>query len=150
MAKTKSHCMSSLLMGLSCALATQAAPASEMVYYPLNPSFGGSPLNGPVLLNSALATNKHNAPDIESDRYDSAHQPKSQLDNFKESLERSVLNRLASAATSKMLDSSGNFVPGNFETENFQITITDNGAGTMIVTTIDKLTGGITTFEVSQ
>src|SRR5690554_5052443 len=73
-----------------------SANASELVYYPLNPSFGGSPLNGPVLLNSALATNKHRAPDIESDRYGSTTEPKSQLDIFKESLERSVLNRLAS------------------------------------------------------
>ena len=36
--------------------------ATEMVYTPVNPSFGGSPLNGPVLLNSANAQNSHKAP----------------------------------------------------------------------------------------
>jgi curli production assembly/transport component CsgF len=34
-----------------------AASAGTMVYQPTNPSFGGSPLNGPVLLNLANAQN---------------------------------------------------------------------------------------------
>jgi len=39
-----------------------ASQASELIYYPLNPSFGGSPLNGSVLLGSAQAQNKHTDP----------------------------------------------------------------------------------------
>lgn len=35
-----------------------AAPASELVYTPVNPSFGGSPLNGQWLLGYAGAQNK--------------------------------------------------------------------------------------------
>lgn len=138
-------------MCLLCAMATQAA-ATEMVYYPYNPSFGGSPLNGPVLLNSALATNKHTAPDedrdLDRDLY--GMKEKSALDNFKETLERSILSRMATAATAKMIDSSGNFVPGIFDTENFTITIADVGGGLLTVTTVDKGTGSFTTFQVSQ
>lgn len=135
------------IMCLLYALSTQVV-ATEMVYYPYNPSFGGSPLNGPVLLNSALATNKHNPPDIESDRY--GMKEKSALDNFKETLERSILNRMATAATSKMLDANGNFVPGIFETENFTITIADAGGDLLTITTLDKSTGSSTVFQVSK
>ena len=35
-----------------------AASAGELVYQPVNPSFGGNPLNGPNLLNSANSQNK--------------------------------------------------------------------------------------------
>src|SRR5690554_5276009 len=89
---------------------TVSAGATELVYFPLNPSFGGNPLNGPVLLNSAITTNKHKAPDIDSDRL--GIEQRTPLQNFQESLERSILNRLSSAAASKLFDAQGNFVPG--------------------------------------
>lgn len=145
------RCLSYFFLCLFSAIATQAG-ATEMVYYPYNPSFGGSPLNGPGLLNSALATNKHTAPDEDKDldRDIYGMKEKSALDNFKETLERSILSRMATAATAKMIDSNGNFVPGIFDTENFTITIADAGGGLLTVTTVDKGTGSFTTFQVSQ
>ena len=124
------------------------AGATELVYYPLNPSFGGNPLNGPVLLNSALATSKHTGPDLGSEGL-GIEQP-TPLQNFQESLERSILNRLSSAAASKLFDAQGNFVPGTLQTENFVITIADMGGGLFSVTTQDKATGNVTTFQVSS
>lgn len=124
------------------------ATASELVYHPFNPSFGGSPLNGPVLLNSAIATRKHKAPDIDSDRYGIEEQ--SPLDQLNETLERLIVTRLASAASFSILDTEGNFVPGELETQNFIITVADLGGGKLTVTTYDKATGGTTTVEVSQ
>ncbi|PSJ60810.1 curli assembly protein CsgF [Pseudaminobacter soli (ex Li et al. 2025)] len=38
--------------------ATALAPASELVYRPINPSFGGDPLNGNWLLSQATAQTK--------------------------------------------------------------------------------------------
>src|SRR3974390_2577099 len=38
------------------------ARATSIVYTPVNPSFGGNPLNGPVLLNSANAQNRFKDP----------------------------------------------------------------------------------------
>jgi curli production assembly/transport component CsgF len=124
------------------------AGASELVYYPLNPSFGGSPLNGPVLMNSALTTNKHTDPDIDADRYGIEQQ--SPLQSFNETLERSILSRLASEASSVIVDPSGQFRPGRLDTGNFTIDVADLGGGTLTVTTIDKLTGGMTTFQVGK
>ena len=51
-----------LLLALS-TLATAPIQAAELVYRPVNPAFGGRPLNGAFLLNSAQAQNKHKDPD---------------------------------------------------------------------------------------
>ncbi|HWK70190.1 MAG TPA: curli assembly protein CsgF [Burkholderiaceae bacterium] len=128
-------------------LAGQAA-ATELVYYPFNPSFGGSPLNGSVLLNSALATNRHTDPDVGQDQF--GIEEKTPLQVFNETLERSILSRLASAASSQIVGPDGKFIPGTLDTGSFTINIVDLGNGFLSITTIDKLTGGVTTFQVGQ
>jgi curli production assembly/transport component CsgF len=142
----KSSRLRSTLLVLSLVGCTAAA-ATELVYFPLNPSFGGNPLNGPVLLNSALATSRHKDPDIASDRFGIDKQ--SPLENFQEMMERAILSQVASAATTQLFDSQGNFKPGTLQTENFTISIVDLGGGRYSITTTDKVTGGTTTFEVS-
>ncbi|NYT70308.1 curli assembly protein CsgF [Pusillimonas noertemannii] len=139
------YCASAALAAL---LASSPATATEMVYYPLNPSFGGSPLNGPVLLNSALATNKHTDPAADQDLYGSNQQ--SPLEIFQDTLERAILGRLAASATSRIVGEDGKLIPGNLETENFTINIVDVGGGLLSITTVDKVTGGSTTFQVGQ
>ena len=128
---------------LALVLACQLGPvnASELVYTPVNPSFGGSPLNGSVLLNSAQAQNKHKDPDAPDLN-------KTPLQQFNDLLERSILSRLATAATSGVLGSNGQLVPGTVETGNFTITVSDLGGGLLRVTTTDKVTGATSTFEV--
>lgn len=141
---------SKMARGFSFALASSlvcvSVNATELVYFPLNPSFGGSPLNGQVLLNSALATNKHKAPDEDDFRFED----QTPLDIFNETLERAVLGQLAAAATSRIISSDGRLVPGNLETENFYINIVSTGNGRISITTTDKLTGNTNTFEVMQ
>jgi curli production assembly/transport component CsgF len=94
-----------------------------------------------VLLNSAQAQNKFKDPD-------SVDANKTPLQQFQDLLERSILSRLATAATSSVLGSSGQLVPGTVETGNFVITITDLGGGLLRVTTTDKVTGDSSIFEV--
>jgi curli production assembly/transport component CsgF len=121
------------------------AHATELVYVPVNPNFGGSPLNGAALLNAAQAQNRSKDPDanLGSDK-------QSALEQFNESLQRSVLGRLASAATSSILGPNGQLVPGTVETGDFVITISDTGGGSLRVVTTDKITGSSTSFEVGQ
>lgn len=121
--------------------------ASELVYQPYNPSFGGNPLNGPVLMNSAIQTRKHKAPDIDSDRYGIEDKPA--LDQFNDMLERLIVSQMASSASSAIIDEFGNFIPGTLETHNFIITVVENG-NLMTVTTYDKVTGATTTVEVNS
>lgn len=140
--------LAALFAALACT-AHAGGNASELVYYPLNPSFGGNPMNGSVLLNSALATNKHTDPSID-DRSPLESQ-QTPLQAFQESLERAVLSRLTSAATSNLFDPvTGKLVPGTVETGSFIITITDTGNGMLAINTLDKSTGSSTTFEVTQ
>lgn len=123
------------------------APATELVYQPVNPAFGGNPLNGPVLLNNAQAQDKHKDPDAQNSLNSSLN--RTPLQEFNDMLERSVLGQLANAATGGVI-SNGKLIPGTVETGNFTINIVDLGGGVLKITTTDKTTGGTSTFEVSQ
>ena len=104
--------------------------ATELVYTPINPSFGGSPLNASMLLNKAQAQNKHKAPIIEQ----------SYAEKFQDSLERTYLNRMVREITDiafgEELDESifnqdSIFLSGDYEIQ-------------VITSTVDSITVRIT------
>lgn len=146
MSAPRTHRLRAALL-LTAASLTGQAVATELIYYPRNPSFGGNPAYGPVLLNSAIATKTHKDPGLD-DR--SGIEDLSPLERFNEALERQVINRLTTAATSKIMGPDGSLIPGTLETENFIINIADIGGGLLNVTTTDKLTGAVTSFIVSS
>lgn len=131
----------------SLALLLLAVPAcaSDLLYVPVNPSFGGYPGNGPNLLAAASATNKHGDSSLGRSALD-----QSPLGQFNQTLERMVLGQLASAATSRLIGADGKLLPGTFTTANFTITVIDLGNGMLRITTTDKATGASTSFEVAQ
>lgn len=129
-------------------LAAGAAQATEMVYQPLNPSFGGNPLNGALLLQSAQATNKHKDPDVGA--AGSPFTQQTPLQQFNDMLQRSVLSQLSSAAVSNVMSAGGKLVPGMVETTDFRINIADMGGGLLQITTTDKSTGASTSFQVGK
>ncbi len=135
------------VLSLACWLGISGAQAGELIYTPVNPSFGGSPLNGSVLLNAAQAQNKTKDPDAPPP-------PKStqqtSLQQFNDILERSVLSRLASAVTSNIIGPNGQLVPGTINTGDFTVQISDLGGGLLQVTTTDHATGATTSFQVGQ
>jgi curli production assembly/transport component CsgF len=124
-----------------CLAAGGGATATELVYVPSNPAFGGSPLNASGFLNAAQATNKHKDPAAASLK-------QSALQQFTDLLERSVLSQLSAAATSGIMGAGGKLRPGSVETGNFRIDIVDAGGGVLIITTTDKTTGASTSFQV--
>jgi curli production assembly/transport component CsgF len=118
------------------------AMASELVYVPTNPAFGGSPLNGNAFLSTAQTTNKHKDPAaVNSSR-------QTGLQQFTDLLERSILSQLSAAATSGIMGAGGKLRPGSVETGNFRIDIVDAGGGMLVITTTDKTTGASTSFQV--
>lgn len=117
--------------------------AGELIYYPTHPAFGGSPLNGSVLLNEANAQNTFTDPDAPK-----RPTPKTELEKFNEKLQAAVLNRLATGLTQDLFGEDGNLQPGTIETSDFIITIVDPADGTLVVTTVDKNTGATSTFEI--
>lgn len=121
-----------------------AVIATEQVYVPINPSFGGNPLNGSVLLNSAQAQNHYKEPSASP-----LSLRQSALQQFNETLQRSILSRVASAVSSGVVGTNGQLSPGTVETTDFRIVISDIGGGTLHITTTDKVTGQTTEFQIS-
>jgi len=122
------------------------ADATDIIYQPVNPAFGGYPSNGQHLLATATATNKH----VDKDGLGRSMLDQSPLAQFNQTLERTVLSQLAAAATSKLTGTDGKLVPGTFSTQNFTINVVDLGGGMLRITTTDKVTGASTSFEVAQ
>ncbi|GAA5234915.1 curli assembly protein CsgF [Verticiella sediminum] len=127
--------------------AQPGAHATELIYYPVNPAFGGSPLNGNWMLGLAQAQNKHKDPDADTGFGGLNTSP---LQNFNDALERAVLSQLAAAASSQIMGTDGSLRPGTVQTGNYIIDIVDLGGGLLRITTTDKLLGTSTSFQVGK
>jgi curli production assembly/transport component CsgF len=102
-----------------------ALTATELVYNPVNTSFGGSPLNGNFLLQKAQAQNAHAEPFNE----------KTFVDKFQEALERNLINSL----TRRIAD--GEITEGVYDTGEFRVEVSLDTDGTVIVH-ITRLSSG--------
>lgn len=118
-------------------LLSSGLSATELVYTPVNPSFGGSPLNGAWLLGSAQAQNDTKDPDA-IDR--SSLTGTSALDRFTSQLESRLLSNLLST----MDDPNG----GSLETDDFIVNVV-NIDGNLTVEITDRLTGEISEIIVN-
>ncbi len=111
-----------------------AAQATELVYTPVNPSFGGNPLNGTWLLNNAQAQNDH------SDSGLSSRSRTTALDRFSSQLQSRLLNDL--------LTNIQNGETGSLSTDTFLIDILDEDGVLSIVVT-DRTTGEVSEIVVN-
>lgn len=121
--------------------------ATELVYVPVNPSFGGNPLNGPVLLNQANAQNSFTE---KTSAGASSAGAQSTLTQFNSMLQSAIMSRVSAAVTSSIVGADGTLSPGVVETTDFIIAIVSLGAGLLQITTTDKTTGHSTSFQISQ
>lgn len=128
------------------------AAATEIVYRPINPAFGGDPLNGPHLLNSAQAQNNFRDPNAPTFGAPGGlgFGALTPLQQFNETLQRAILSRIASSVSGGLFNASGQLIPGVVDTADFRITISDLGGGILQITTLDKVTGQSASFQVSQ
>jgi len=110
------------------------AAASELVYTPINPSFGGSPLNAQWLMNSAEAQNRF---EEEIDL----------MEEFEEMLNRQVLLRITRNIIIETFGEEDVFYPGHYEVGNYAIDMSTDGVVITVVMT-DMLTGESTTIAV--
>lgn len=116
--------------------------AAPLVYQPVNPSFGGSPLNASGLLNEAQAQNNYTAPVRKLSTAD-------RLATFQQNLQNAILSRVSSTVLSTIVGVDGGLVPGTVTTQDYIITVVDNG-GLVTVTTTDRTTGQTSTFEIGS
>ena len=111
-------------------LLSSGLSATELVYTPVNPSFGGSPLNGAWLLGSAQAQNDTKDPDA-FDRGSLAGT--SALYRFTSQLESRLL--------SDLLGNVKDGKTGSITTDDFIVDIRKDEAGNTVVKITDRLTG---------
>ncbi|MCK0153067.1 curli assembly protein CsgF [Alcanivorax sp. S6407] len=110
--------------------------ASELIYQPVNPNFGGNPLNGSYLLGNAQAQNDYKDPEAASR---SGYERPSELDRLTSSLQSRLLSQL--------LADVGDGNEGSIVTEDFAINIIDD-QGVLSILIEDINTGEITQIEV--
>ncbi|WP_299579418.1 curli assembly protein CsgF [uncultured Microbulbifer sp.] len=116
--------------------ASGTAMATELIYEPVNPNFGGNPLNGTYLLQNAQSQDSNEDPD----KYDSMYEQPSALDRFSDSLETRLLNQL--------LTDVGDGNSGELITDDFVVQIVDND-GVLTVLITDRNTGDKSEIVVS-
>jgi curli production assembly/transport component CsgF len=127
---------------------TGPSHATGLIYEPVNPTFGGNPLNGTFLLDTANAQNKYKDPSVPN--MSSGSQQLSTLDQFNAQLQQAILSRVASSITNSIVGPNGQLQPGTISTGNFTINIQPAGNGNLQITTTDNTTGASTTFIVSN
>ena len=140
----------SLLHGIVALAMCAHAQATEMVYVPVNPAFGGNPLHGPGLLATAQAINNYKDSSHAGATIASGLSGQSALQQFNELLQRSILSRIATASASSVIGSDGKLIPGSLDTRDFTIEIVDLGGGLLQIKTTDKANGSSTSFQVSR
>ena len=132
-----------ILLALSAPMGLQAG---ELRYVPVNPTFGGNPLNSTGLQANASAQNQEKAPEVEKPKQPTA------LEKFTESIESAILSKVQSTTVAALFDKNG-FVPGKeYPAGNFTIKVTSdpNKPGELILVTTDKLTNQSTTINISS
>jgi len=132
-------CVFCLLFGVLFLMSGRPANATELIYTPVNPSFGGSPFNGAWLLQSATLQNK-----FEERR--PLREPKSSLERFTEQLEYRVFHQIADRIV-KTAFGEDTLQPGEYVFGNYKISVTTDASGiTTIITEIS--TGNTTTIQI--
>jgi curli production assembly/transport component CsgF len=105
--------------------------AQDLVYKPVNPSFGGDTFNYTWLLNSAEAQNKFKAPDNSTSQ--------SVLERFKSNLNSQLLNQVSSSVFQKQFGDKG-IVPGSYTFGSLAVNIYPSNLG-LVVDILDTDTG---------
>jgi curli production assembly/transport component CsgF len=128
-----------LLAFLAVLAAAPYAQAQQLIYQPLNPAFGGSPLNYSWLLQSAEA---------QKDPVERASAfNRNPLTDFQNSLQRQILNNLSREIIFDRFGDLDLTQAGRFDLGDFQIDITP-GLSEVSIRIFNVLTGEETTVSI--
>lgn len=127
--KTLKRLISSFGLGVI----VMSANATQLIYTPVNPNFGGNSLNGNYLMANAAAQNDHNS------RSGSGYVPPTALERLSSSLESRLMTQL--------FNDAANGGEGYLKTDDFEISVV-NEDGSLMVNVVDVLTGETTVIEV--
>ncbi|HAA45578.1 MAG: Curli production assembly/transport component CsgF [Halomonas sp. 54_146] len=111
------------------------ATAGELIYRPLNPSFGGDPFMGSYLLGKAQSQDTNTDPDARG------FESLSSTERLIQSLESRLISQLISDV------GAGELGEGSFDSGDFSVVVRDEG-GQLVVRVVDKITGDVTNISV--
>lgn len=114
--------------------------AQEMVYKPINPAFGGDTFNYQWLLSSANAQNTF------EDKSGYSYDDKSEIENFTESLNRQLLNKLTSDLFQEQFG-DGDLTPGTYMFGSLVLEISPSSDG-LLINILDTQTGDQTQITI--
>ena len=115
--------------------------ADQLVWVPINPSFGGNSFNASWLMQQAEAQNKLGETSRSDWQYD-----RDPLKDFSESMNRQILSRLSSRLIQSAFGES-ELEPGHYEIGDYIIDISSTNTGISIIIT-DPTTGAETKMEI--
>ncbi len=115
-----------------------SASAQQLIYQPVNPSFGGSPLNGNWMLAQAQAQDK-----LTDGGQEASLDP---FSDFQANLNRQILSQLSRRIVDQIFGES-DLTEGTFEIGNFIIDI-NQGVDGLSLRLFDTLTGNETTIII--
>jgi len=121
------------LIVLTLVLAPIFLSAQEMVYKPVNPAFGGDTFNYQWLLSSANAQNTF------EEKSDFSSLQDSELDRFKEGLNRQLLNKISSDLFREQFG-DGDLEPGTYMFGSMVLDISPTEDG-LLINILDTQTG---------
>jgi len=119
------------------------ALSSELVYTPINPSFGGSALNGSFLLGKAQAQNKHKAPQSK----------KSFDEKVSDAIERATISSIVRNYKDTVLGENAVFnseEDNTFLSGDYKIDILSANSDSITIEITDLLTGKVTIIEIPK
>ncbi len=111
--------------------------AQQLIYTPVNPSFGGYYYNGQTLLSEAQAQNGFTAPQSSQSPYSPYG---NSIESFKQSLQSQILSQLSRQIMTNIFGESG-LTQGHYEIGNFIIDVNPSSDGVNI-SIFDSSTGG--------
>ncbi|MFA8433443.1 MAG: curli production assembly/transport component CsgF [Marinifilaceae bacterium] len=129
------YCFAVFLLGI---IFSGTLSAQDFVYKPINTAFGGDQLNASWLLNSASQQNR-----IEDPNQEDQFGQNDPLDDFRDNLNRQILNELSRRLVDKIFGETGDLETGSFELGDFQVDIFEDGSGLNV--NIQDITNGNST-----
>ncbi|EWH00946.1 curli assembly protein CsgF [Halomonas sp. BC04] len=135
--KCRTH-LAPILLGSAILLSSAVTQAGQLIYQPINPSFGGDPLLGNHLLNKAQAQDTKrdpNAPDF--GRF-------SETEFFIQDLRAKLINDAIQDAV------DGGDGESIIDSSTLRVELRSSGGGSFSMTILDKTTGETTTVNFGQ
>jgi curli production assembly/transport component CsgF len=119
------------------ALVSSGAFATELIYTPVNPTFGGNPLNAAGLLANANAQNDYKAPVV-------VKTEQTELEKFNEQVQAAILAKIRTNVGKAVDTLLGNGVDKTTTVGNYVITYKKEGNNVVIITEDTTIPGSST------